>query len=216
MSIRPLRWLLLSILAISINTSVASASELVISSLALGERTEDVPGIESMSQEDIARQAALLALAPEGWNLEARGGRLASYGPPDQPGWDGGVEWAAHEIPADSSSDFGYDLNAEAWQYGPVRSLVFHTDDTLTRPPHDIGEPRPFGVISGTMAALPPNARFQIGGVYYIWSVPSCGINVAFDKPVSASLGAGLSSFVDDGDHLTAWDSGRQPRSGLR
>ena len=71
MSIRPLRWLLLSILAISINTSVASASELVISSLALGERTEDVPGIESMSQEDIARQAALLALAPEGCNLES-------------------------------------------------------------------------------------------------------------------------------------------------
>jgi len=54
---------------------------------ALGIQSREIPGIESMNQGDVAKEAALFALSSDGWNLEEYGGYLNEYGP--STGWGG-------------------------------------------------------------------------------------------------------------------------------
>jgi len=145
--------------------STGALADYLIIDGALGMRSIYVDGIELMSQQDVAQEAALFALAPEGWNLAALGGGLVAYGPPD---WDGGLEWGLGCIPAESSSDWGYDLNGEAIQNGNCRSLVFHTDDTVSRMEHDICEPSPYGVISGLMSGIWSQCAVVDWGLFYL------------------------------------------------
>lgn len=137
---------------------------LVIDSV-LGIQAKFVSGIETMSQQEIAYQGVLLALSPEGWNLEVLGGIAVENGPPE---WSGGVEWSLLNIPAEDSEDWGYDLNQEAIDAGNVRHLMFHTDDTISRFPHDICEPSPFGVISGYMGGENAQCGIANWGVFYV------------------------------------------------
>lgn len=131
----------------------------------LGTQARFVTGIETMSQQEIAYQGVLLALSPEGWNLEAFGGIAVENGPPL---WDGGVEWSLLNIPAEDSEDWGYELNQEAQEAGNVRHLMFHTDDTISRLSHDICEPSPFGVISGYMGGEYAQCGIANWGEFYV------------------------------------------------
>lgn len=120
---------------------------IVIDSI-LGRRSRPVSGIENMSQADVAREAAALAIAPDGWNLAQCGARVVQFGPgpaTGEPGtgWDGGIEWSAYGAAAPCSDTFDYPISVGS------RHLMFHTDDTISRAGHNVGEPSPFGAISG-------------------------------------------------------------------
>jgi len=117
------------------------AAGIVIDSV-LGERSRYVPGIESFSQDEAARHAAMLTLAAEGWDLASVNGWLHRRG---EPAWSGGIEWAVAGVTRALSEHWGYPAPG-----GDIRSLQFHTDDTVSRPGHSVGEPSPFGVISGS------------------------------------------------------------------
>jgi len=143
---------------------VAYGEYLVIDGV-LGERVKSVPGIENMSQQDVAYEGVLFALSPEGWDLESVGGVAGEYGP---PAWQGGIEWSLSNVPAEHSSDWGYELNAEAQQHGNRRHLMFHTDDTVYRWNHDVCEPSPYGVISGFMDGVLAQCGMTSWGVFYV------------------------------------------------
>lgn len=142
----------------------ATADSIVIDG-PLGLRSKHVNGIESMSQQGVALYAALLALSPDGWNLESFGGTLKEYLPPY---WSGGIEWGVGDIPAEYSEDWGYELNEEAIQYGGYRGLIFHTDDTISRLSHDVCEPSPFGIISGLMSGAWSQCAVTDWGEFYV------------------------------------------------
>jgi hypothetical protein len=150
------------------NSSTAFADFIVIDSV-LGIRSKEIPGIEAMSQADVAKEAAQLAFSEEGWNLENLGGGLQILGPPY---WSGGIEWTVNNVPSENSNDWGYELNEEAEQHGGARALVFHTDDTISRMQHDICEPSPFGVISGTMAGAWSQCAVTNWGIFYVCMNP--------------------------------------------
>ncbi len=87
----------------------------------------DVP--DSNDQLEISRQAALFALSTEGWGFaENYGGFLHFSGPPLLTGHLYTVSFP--EL-IDVSDLLGYELNAEAIQYGPQSMLRFHTDPSV-------------------------------------------------------------------------------------
>ena len=149
---------------------------LVIDSPFLGTASRVISCTED--QHQLSLEAALLAMAPEGWNIGAicsGEASVLSYGPPDAPGWSGGTEWTI-KAPAECSDQWGWELNAEALQFGPIRRLVFHTDDHVFRLQHDICEPRPFGSISGTMGGQWSQCAVADWGTY--WTEPLLGDNL--------------------------------------
>ena len=160
-----------AIAIIAISTGMGSdvqAEYLVINSV-LGERVVFVDGIESMSQQDVSYQAVLLALSDEGWGLAAIGGEEYLYGP---PGWVGGIEWAVVHVPAEVSNHWGFSLNEDAVIHGNDRSIIFHTDDTVSRSTHDICEPSPYGIISGLTSGTMAQCGQTEWGVYYVVDNP--------------------------------------------
>ena len=110
---------------------------------------------DTNDQLEISGQAALFALSAAGWNLGALDFSLddSTFTPPD---WSDSI-YALVSDPLDTfdsvqSQVLGYDLNQEAFEYGPVFLLFFHTDRTVERLLHNIGEaPNNYGVISGGM-----------------------------------------------------------------
>lgn len=177
MTSRVSMWLVLVMVALLMSSGLvltAHAEFIVIDSV-LGLRAKYVPGIETMSQGDVAREAALFAMEPNGWDLLSFGAYLEEYGP---PGWIGGVEWSATGVPAEYSDLWGYALNQQAQNNGNRRHLMFHTDDTVYRGSHDVCEPSPFGIISGWMDGVLAQCGITEWGTYY----------VADNSPVSAEL----------------------------
>ena len=125
-------------------------------------------------QLEISRQAALFALSSQGWNLTVYDGSLEYNGPPY---WSGQIYIAAvSAIGQDYNflkTLFGYELNQEAWTYGPVFGLVFHTDELVERLAHNIGEPSGFGVITGTSGGIWAQCMVQNWGSFYITEISS-------------------------------------------
>ncbi len=99
-------------------------------------------------QLEISRQAMLFALSSEGWGLENFGGVMRFNEPPSNLGH----LYSIVEL-IDASEILGFELNAEAIQYGLSMSGVeFHTDELVGRLSHDFCESTDnYGVISGIM-----------------------------------------------------------------
>ena len=108
----------------------------------------DLP--DPSDQVELSKQAAFLALSPDGWNLEQRyGGELMRF---LKPNWTEDM-YGTGSIDPSASEVLGYELNPEAWQYGPYFGLAFHDDFWVARGGHDICESEDnFGVISGIMS----------------------------------------------------------------
>ena len=179
-------------------------------------------------QLEISRQAALLALASDGWNWEGSGGSLGLRAPPD---WTANLYWI--NIPDSENvmtNNFGYALNDEALQFGPVREMNFHTDELSQRAPHDICETaNNFGIITGAMGggfsqcAVQNWGRFWIEPVYLTDNLltvnkagtgagnvaPSSGTLAWTDNTGTASYAAGasvtLTATADSGSTFTGW-----------
>jgi len=106
-------------------------------------------------QLEISRQAALFALSPDGWNLVNMGvNSFLQYREP--PLWTGHLYFVDVKVDLADFSEtrnlFGYDLTETQSQNGPGYSLIFHTDEWVSRLSHNIGEtPNNYGVISGGM-----------------------------------------------------------------
>ncbi len=109
----------------------------------------DVP--DPNDQLEISRQAMLLALSSEGWGLENYGGVIRYNEPPSNLGH----LYSIVEL-IDVSEILGFELNAEAIQYGLSMSGVeFHTDELVGRLSHDFCESADnYGVISGIMGGI--------------------------------------------------------------
>jgi len=103
-------------------------------------------------QLEISRQAALLAMSPEGWNLENLGlGTSLRYRGPSQ--WSGRFYFTDVLVSLPVSSEledvFGFVLT-ETEGPNPGYALFFHNDEWAERRSHDIGEsPDNYGVIAG-------------------------------------------------------------------
>ncbi len=110
----------------------------------------DVP--DPNDQLEISRQAVLFALSSEGWGLENYGGVL-QYS--EWTSLGSGQLYSAIGL-KDLNNFLGYELNAEAIQYGLSQfGLCFHTDELIINPIHDLSERgesiNNYGVISGSM-----------------------------------------------------------------
>ena len=165
---------LLQVIAAILFTMVASggvkADLIVINSAAFGEKSREVPGLEFMTQAEVAHEAVKFALDPSGWNLADIGGYAQEFG---APMFSGGTEWVLR-APDSTSASFGF--NVYGWD-APwnERVLIFHTDDTISRSSHDLGEPAPFGTISGLRPGVYPHwleVAVQDWGTYSVGVVP--------------------------------------------
>jgi hypothetical protein len=127
----------------------------------------DVP--DPNDQLEISRQAMLFALSTEGWGLENYGGVSHFSGPPLLVGH---LYTVAELI--DVSDLLGYELNAEAIQYGLSQSaLRFHTDEWVGRLSHDLGESVDnYGVISGSMGGIWSQTPVPDWGAFRVTPVP--------------------------------------------
>ena len=129
--------------------------------------------LDPSDQVEISRQASLLALSPDGWNLEQLYDAYLFFF--HRPDWSGDM-YSAYDLEPSASDVLGFELNPEAWQYGPGFALFFHTDSWVARGGHDICESQDnYGVISGIM-----------GGYWFQCGVPDWGrywMDEEFDCP---------------------------------
>jgi hypothetical protein len=149
-------------------------------------------------QQEISRQAGLLAMSEEGWNLQelVDQGNLIYEGVPE---WIGGLYtnpdgyFSQLRIYVDEGlssivNDFyGYELNDEARNIinsilgSPHYSLYFHTDIYYARGGHDVGETdNNFGVISGAMNGLWAQCPVPDWGRFFVEQIelPNVEMNI--------------------------------------
>lgn len=144
-------------------------------------------------QLEISRQAALLALSSEGWNLASYGGWLQYREPPS---WQGHFYYASLFINGQDYSLlqnlFGYALNNEALTWGPTYDLYFHTDEWVARGAHNIGESlNNYGVIGGGSGGVWAQCIVQNWGRFYVEE------NKTVPEPATMLLsGLGLAGLV--------------------
>ena len=108
----------------------------------------DIPDIND--QVEVSRQAALLTMSPDGWDVGAYSTAWLYHTAP--PSWSAELYSVYVENATELPALFGYSLNSEALAYGPNFGLIFHIDAWAERLSHDIGESvNNYGVISGVM-----------------------------------------------------------------
>jgi hypothetical protein len=140
------------------STAFATQVRLVIESyppsiLSRVSKIIDLPDLND--QLEISRQATLLALSPQGWNLASLvGGVLDKVEPPE---WSAEC-WLVRTMKGDFSNVLGFHLNRQSYYWDADHCLlVFHTDADAYRGAHDLCEyDWNFSVISGS-----------IGGAYW-------------------------------------------------
>lgn len=92
---------LLAFSLFTIGTRSAQCDVLRISSV-LGVRELHVVNLLGSPQHEVAHQAVLFALSPDGWDLGSSGGYDHRRGAPD---WAGGTEWAIAGVPNQISDE---------------------------------------------------------------------------------------------------------------
>jgi hypothetical protein len=125
----------------------------------LGRRVRKLePDEIGLSQSQYSELAREFALSTIGWNLAPVSSSKGSFAPPEWSSSDGDPIFHL-DVPESESDHWGYDTLPEYLVDG-IRRLVFHTD-SLVAPPdplqivlNNIGEPSPFGTISGVVAGI--------------------------------------------------------------